>query len=603
MDKEEPKEVTDLRANLLELEEQVKLLVKTEIRLRRTQTELIRSRQTIEEYSRTLEQKVEERTRELTVAKKQADEANRAKSEFLANMSHEIRTPMNAVIGFADLLKETRLTPEQKDYVETICRSGELLIALINDILDMSKIESRKIEFEEVDFDLEYLIGSVLKILHQKIGSKPVDLNLMYAGDVPRDFKGDPTRIRQIFLNLVGNAIKFTDKGDITVRVDLGTNGAHQDHLSKLRISVKDTGIGIPREKQDSIFEAFTQVDSTITRKYGGSGLGLTITKSLVEMMGGTVSVHSELGKSTEFVVMLPLLHGLPAAEEDIVAVRIENLRGKKAVVVDDNEQSLAILRNYCGSLGIDVTLSTYSALEALAWLTASGRPVPDVIISDIMMPLMDGFAFASRIRQDGRFREVKLVALTSDTVPGVAHQSGKAGFDAYLSKPFTRKELYGLLCAVFGDRRKEKHQIITRHTVSEIAVKGISILIVEDNSLNQKLMGILLKQMGNTFAVAHDGVEAVSMVKEKKFDLILMDIQMPVMDGFEATRIIRDEMKVTVPIIALTARVFKEDEEKCVAVGMNDFLTKPIELKTLAEKIQKWTGHGKTSVDANVGR
>jgi two-component system, sensor histidine kinase and response regulator len=547
-------------------------------------------------YLSTLETEVEKRTADLRnmmenlkVLKEKAESATRAKSEFLANMSHEIRTPMNAVIGFGELLKNTGLTEQQKDYVETICTSGELLISLINDILDISKIESRKIALEEIDFDLEYLITSVLKILRQRAGGKSLELILAFQENVPRSLKGDPTRIRQILMNLVGNAIKFTEKGDVVVTV--GLEADEKTPLKgpvKIRLCVKDTGIGIPKDKQESIFEAFTQVDSSITRKYGGTGLGLTITKSLVEMMGGAISVNSEPGKGTEFVITLLLQPGQPTTEKEIKLIELENLKGKRVLIVDDNEQSREILLNFCGMIGMNVLMRSSSAQNALEWLSDKNNEV-EVILSDIMMPMMDGYALAREIKNINRLNDVKLIALTSDAIPGIADNSSKAGFDAFLSKPFTRLELYEILRAVFGDSRKEKGQIITRHLAHELLTKGISILVAEDNAINQKLIGILLKQMGCDFEMANNGQEAVEKAGKNKFDCILMDIQMPVMDGYEAAKIILNQSNSAPPLIALTAHVFQEDAEKCKAAGMVDVLTKPVSLKALREAILKW--------------
>jgi len=548
------------------------------------------------DHLKNLKSEVEKQTAELRdmmlhleELKDKAEAAAKAKSEFLANMSHEIRTPMNAVIGFAELLKNTTLSSQQKEYVDTICDSGDMLLSLINDILDISKIDSQRIELEKIDFDLEYCIVSVLKILRQRVGGKPVDLNLAYPESVPRYVKGDPTRIRQVFMNIIGNAIKFTENGEVTTKVELNNvNNVNNENILQLNFSIKDTGIGIPPEKQNDIFDAFTQVDSSITRKYGGTGLGLKITKSLVSLMGGNILVKSEPGKGSEFSFTLNLAQGSPVIEKNISPVSMDSLKGRKIVIVDDNAQSREILSSYCNMAGMNMIQSFDSAVKILAWLTENDTDI-DIILSDIMMPVMDGYTLAAKIKAIDKLKKIKLVALTSDALPGNAEHSGRAGFDAYLSKPFTKDELFNIMRVVLGDTRSSPHQIITRHLVKELSTKGISVLVVEDNILNQKLMVILLKQMGCEFDIANNGKEAVEKVGANVYDIILMDIQMPIMDGYEATRLIRNELKSKIPIIALTAHVFKDDDRKSKDAGMNDFLTKPVATKALREKILTW--------------
>ena len=515
--------------------------------------------------------------------------ANKAKSDFLANMSHEIRTPMNAVIGFGELLRSTALDEQQRDYVDTIADSGELLISLISDILDLSKIEARTLGLR--GHRLRSRIPDLQRVWDPPASrpqSKSLALTLRIPDDMPRTFKGDPTRIRQIIMNLVGNSIKFTAEGGITVSV--GLDPAAPDGVARLEFSVtQDTGIGIPVEKQRAIFDAFTQVDwSKTVPESGGTGLGLTITRSLVEMMGGTIHVNAAVGQGTEFRLRPAPAAGRTKRRQGYRARRSRLPRRREDIIVNNNQHDRAILGRYCQDIRMDVVLSAGSVQQALDWLADVGNDV-DVVFTDIRMPVTDGYSFARQLKADERLRQMKLIALTSDALPGSAEFSNSVGFDAFLPKPFRRRDVYEILRAVFGDRRDQKRQIITRHLAHELLTKGITVLLVEDNHLNQKLMSVLLDKMGCVVDMAANGHEAVERVSAKTYDLVLMDVQMPVMDGYQATEIIRRNNGATLPIVALTARAFKDDEDRCKAVGMNDFLTKPIDARALRETILRW--------------
>ncbi|MBF0511440.1 MAG: response regulator [Candidatus Omnitrophica bacterium] len=520
--------------------------------------------------------------------REEAQEAARAKGKFLANMSHEMRTPMNAIIGFSDLLQNTVLDNVQRDYVDTIKNSGDVLLVLINDILDVSKIEAGALQLEKIGFDLEYLVGSVLKMVKTKVLDKNIDLLFEFLPGTPMFFMGDPTRIRQIILNLIGNAAKFTQRGEVKVTVSTVGVSSGVGDIQTIVISVKDTGIGIPQDKLGMIFDVFTQADESTTRKFGGTGLGLSISRSLAQKMGGDIEVRSEVGRGSEFIVTLQLELAEPVANKDISMVSMIDLTGKKVVIVDDNQSNVKLIERYCQESGLDVVFTAGRANKLLEWLNKQ-QDLPQIILADIMMPEKDGMDLAKQLRKEEKYKQVKLIAVTSDVRPGTAAQAQQVGFDAYLPKPVIRKELIKIIQVVLGDKRETK-EIVTRHTAEELSLKDVKVLVVEDMVTNQKLLKVYLDMFGCRSDYANNGQEAVEKMKNGSYDVCLMDLQMPVMGGLEATEIIRREFNKDIPIIALTAAAMKEDEEKSLKGGMNDYLTKPIDRQKLKDLLIKWT-------------